>query len=171
LSREEALVKMARIFFESRGPATVKDFSKWMGLSMADARNGLEAVKAHLQTEEIEGKTYWFSGTPAMSRPKRFAYLLPNYDEYISSYADYSFMADIPNAKNLENKGNAAFWSHVVIDGLLVGSWRRTFPKNDTVKLELSPFTKFTKTEMASIEKAAKDFGRFLERSVEIGLC
>ena len=33
----------------SRGPATVHDFAKWSGLTVADAQSGLEAVKARLE--------------------------------------------------------------------------------------------------------------------------
>jgi hypothetical protein len=62
LERNEALVELARRYFLSRGPATVHDFAKWSGLTVADARLGLEAVQDQLLKEEIDGQIYWFPG-------------------------------------------------------------------------------------------------------------
>ena len=41
LSRQEALVELSRRYFLSRGPATVQDFAKWSGMTIADATGGL----------------------------------------------------------------------------------------------------------------------------------
>ena len=41
LTRDEALGELARRYFTSRGPATVKDCADWSGLTMADVRLGL----------------------------------------------------------------------------------------------------------------------------------
>ena len=59
--RDDGLVELARRYFMSRGPATVQDFAKWSGLTLADARTGLEAISAQLQHEVVGGRTYWFS--------------------------------------------------------------------------------------------------------------
>jgi hypothetical protein len=47
------LAELAGRYFVSRGPATVHDFAKWSGLTITDARSGLEAVKARLQQELV----------------------------------------------------------------------------------------------------------------------
>ncbi len=44
LPREEALAELARRYFSSHGPATVHDFAWWAGLTVTDARLGLEAA-------------------------------------------------------------------------------------------------------------------------------
>src|SRR6185436_7837388 len=56
LEREHALAELAGRFFLSRGPATVQDFARWSGLTVADARTGLEAVKSQLQHEQVDGQ-------------------------------------------------------------------------------------------------------------------
>jgi hypothetical protein len=49
LERDEALAELTRRYFATRGPATLRDFSWWSGLTMADARRGAEAVGPFLQ--------------------------------------------------------------------------------------------------------------------------
>ena len=57
LERDEALAELARRFLRSHGPATVRDFVWWSGLSTADARRGFEACRA--ASEVVHGLTYW----------------------------------------------------------------------------------------------------------------
>src|SRR5215212_3622871 len=61
LEREHALAELASRFFLSRGPATVHDFARWSGLTVADAKAGLEAIKSQLLLEQIDGQSYWRS--------------------------------------------------------------------------------------------------------------
>src|SRR5262249_53053376 len=60
LSRDEALATLTRRFFTSHGPATVRDFIWWSGLTTADARRGLEMNDA--RSEIVNGLTYWSIG-------------------------------------------------------------------------------------------------------------
>jgi ATP-binding cassette subfamily B protein len=43
-SRDEAVSELVRRFFQSHGPATTRDFAWWSGLTMADAKRGLDIV-------------------------------------------------------------------------------------------------------------------------------
>ena len=77
----------------SRGPATLSDFAKWSGLTIIDARRGLDAVRAQLQVEVAGSQTLWFSASRRW--PKRTSpvtCLLSIYDEYMSGYRDDSAM-------------------------------------------------------------------------------
>lgn len=160
-SRDEALSKLAKIFFQSRGPATIKDFSKWSGLPMADAKKGLDGVKSHFQNETTGGKDYYFASSSPIIHHKPYALLLPNYDEYISSYADYTIISDPETRANLEKIGNAVFWNHMVLGGKIVGSWRWVF-KPKAVEIQLAPLINLTHEEKLAFEKTAKEYGRFL---------
>lgn len=165
ISRDEALSKLAKIFFETRGPATIKDFSKWSGLSMVDSKKGMDFVKSKLENATIGGREYYFSSLPSPIPNSPTALLLPNYDEYISSYADYSVISEPEHRKNLDLKGNALFWNHIIIDGMVVGSWRRVF-KPKVVEVQLSPFRNLTKEENSAIEKELEKYGKFLNLKV-----
>src|SRR5215216_1744383 len=60
LDPDEALAEFTKRYFSTRGPATLHDFTWWSGLTMADAKKGLELVKPRFEGEVIDGKTYWF---------------------------------------------------------------------------------------------------------------
>ena len=80
---DAALAELTRRYFTSHGPATVRDYSWWSGLTMGQAREGLALLGSSVEQETIAGLTYWLvpsraSGTATPSS----IYLLPNYDEY-----------------------------------------------------------------------------------------
>ena len=51
--------------------------------------------------------------------------------------------------------------SVIVLNGQVVGSWKRTF-KKETVAIELRPIIKLTKNEKEAVELASEKFGDFL---------
>lgn len=169
LDREESLVELARRFFISRGPATAQDFAKWSGLTLADARNGLEAVKDGLEHETIEDQTYWFlrPRTPVIATSPT-AYLLSVYDEYISGYKDRSAM----DGKNLADlfiaMGNALQYV-LILDGQLIGTWKRTI-KTDGVVIQMNIFTDLTEAENQAVFSAAQQYAGFLGLSLDLQL-
>jgi hypothetical protein len=58
LDKEEALVKLAKIYFSSRCPATFQDFVWWSGLPINAARYALEMVKSDFISEAIQKQIY-----------------------------------------------------------------------------------------------------------------
>ena len=60
LEREEALAELTRRYFSSHGPATIKDFAWWSGLSTSDVKVGLELNTSQLETARVDGQAYWF---------------------------------------------------------------------------------------------------------------
>ena len=165
LKRDEALAEFARRYFTSHGPATVQDFAKWSGLTSADAKRGLEAVKDQLQHEVLNSNEYWLS--PTLSPVKVVsptAYLLSVYDEYITGYKDRSMIGKPEVAAKLFTMGNA-LTAIVVVDGQIVGTWRRTLRK-DAVVIETTFFARLTKTENRAVTAAAQRYGEFLDLPV-----
>lgn len=167
LKRDEALAELARRYFISHGPATVQDFAKWSGLSSADAKRGLAAIQDQLHHETSNDEEYWFGSPVAPVRQMSpSAYLLSVYDEYLIGYADRSMIATPEIAAKLFTMGNA-LTAVIVIDGQIVGSWRRTLGKQ-AVTIELNPFRRMTKAEQRSIGVAAQRYGEFLECAVKL---
>lgn len=168
IPREKSISKLARIFFTTRGPATVRDFSKWSGLNMADSRQGLDEIKTELELLVIGENRYYFSRATRKNTPAPpLALLLPNYDEYISSYSDYSVISEPGQRKNLDQIGNAAFWNHVIIRGMVAGSWRRIF-KPKEVEIELALQMEITPEEKKAVEKEADKFSEFWGLKVKL---
>lgn len=159
LERDEALAELTGRYFASRGPATVQDFVWWSGLTTADAKAGLEMAKTHLVQAVIEGQTYWLSPSmPTAKVASPTAHLLPVYDEYTVAYKDRSAVLDPVYAKQA---GNGIFSPVIVIDGKIVGTWKRTF-KNGAVVMASNPFIAFTAAEGQTLAAAARRYGEFL---------
>jgi hypothetical protein len=167
LTRDESLAEFARRYFTSHGPATVQDFAKWSGLGSADAKRGLNSVKDQLEHETLNGDEYWFSpAAMPIKQASPTAYLLSVYDEYIIGYADRSMIATPEVVAKLFTMG-AALTSVVMIDGQIVGSWRRTLRK-DAAVVKIDTLARVTKTQFRAVVAAAQRYGEFLERSVAI---
>jgi hypothetical protein len=159
LPRDEALAELARRYFLSHGPATVRDFVWWSGLSTADARGGLEMVGAKPQV--VDGITYWRVGPePKLARrPGRNVHLLPVYDEYLVAYRD---LTAVPRPAYLLG----GFLHSLVITGQVVGTWRTILGK-DGVTVSVSPHRKLAAAERLGVAKAMARFGSFQQGTTE----
>ena len=165
LEHDEALAELARRYFVSRGPATVQDFAKWSGLTSADAKRGLEAVKDQLQHEPLNGNDYWFtSSASAAQRASPTAYLLSVYDEYLSSYKDRSAINDAETGVKLFMMGNALTYV-VVVDGQIVGTWKRALGKDEVI-IRIEYLSRMTQAQTRAVAIAAQRYGEFLQKSV-----
>jgi len=168
LPRDEALATLALRYFTGHGPATVHDFMWWTGLIAADARNGLAAVAAQLQCDMVDGQQYYagqelpFAASPEHSQGQ--AFLLPPFDEFLVAYRDRSAALDANDAKQVMPGSNGIFYPIVVIDGRVVGIWKRAF-KSDRVVLTFSPFRPWSETETRAIEAAAEHYGAFVGKT------
>jgi hypothetical protein len=168
LDRDEALAEFARRYFTSHGPATLQDFVWWSGLTVADAKAGLEMVTSQLMHEVVEGQAYWFSTSTSPAKDlSETVYLLPNFDEYIVGYTDRSGVFDASHTNKLDSRGNILFNHTIVLDGRIVGNWKRTIKKN-TVILTPSLFTPLNKTETRAFVASANHYGTFLGMPVNI---
>jgi hypothetical protein len=165
LKKEEALAELAKRYFQSHGPATLKDYTWWSGLTATDAKSGLEMIKSTLQHEVSDDKTYWFSGSSTSKEKGPLAYLLPNYDEYTVSYTDRSAIYDTKHNTKLDARGNFLFNNVIVINGQVAGTWKRTIAKNSVI-VGLNPFFPLSKPEKQAVDKAIDQLGTFLNMSV-----
>lgn len=162
LEREEALAELTRRYYTGHGPATVHDFAWWSGLTVTDAKVGLEMVASHLTQEVIDGKTYWFSASmPKTPEPSQAAFLLPTFDEFLVGFASF----DKSRRGGRDASENLVLSSTIVIGGRVVGSWRRAFKKGAVV-IELAPFAPLTAAEGEAITAAARRYGEFLSMPV-----
>jgi hypothetical protein len=168
-SRQEGLVELARRYFASRGPATVADFAKWSGLTVADARTGVEEVASKLGRRVIDGSTYWSGGTspPPRRGPPR-AHLLSLYDELVSSYRDRAALCDPADARKLVGMGSALAYV-LILDGKIAGTWRRTIGRRAAL-VEVDPFRRPSALEREAIARAAQRFARFLRVELQLTL-
>ena len=137
LNKEEALAKLALKYFMSHGPAQVRDFAWWSGLSAKEANKGLDLVKSKLTHATVNGKTYWFlPDTEVQSHymsnarvvPEKQAFLLSVYDEYSIAYKDRSDISEKRDIERMLAMGNA-LTAVIILDGKVAGTWKRVLNK------------------------------------------
>ncbi|MEO3808433.1 winged helix DNA-binding domain-containing protein [Sphaerisporangium sp. B11E5] len=158
LDRDEALAELATRYFQSHGPATLKDFARWAYLLMKDARTGLTLARPHLTHVEMDGTEYFMSpATPARLAAHReqaeSVHLLPGFDEYVLGYQDRSAVLAPEFADHIVPGGNGVFRPTIVASGRIIGTWRQTI-RTRSRTITPTPFTIFPTGVPEAIETA-----------------
>jgi len=162
LPREEALAELTRRYFTGHGPATVRDFAWWSGLTVTDIRAALAALGDALVCESDDDGRAWYSAPDAAapSRPTG-GYLIGMYEELGVAYKDVRMaMAAQPPRDGLMRRP-------IVIEGWTVGSWQRTLARR-SVAVEALLFTTVSRAQTAALRAAAERLGEFLELPVTL---
>ena len=159
LDRDEALAELTRRYFSSHGPATVRDFVWWSGLTVKDTRAGLAMIDA--QSEEVDGLALWHVPVRVKLPPvSGSAHLLPNYDEYLVAYKDRQLVMPPTFRTMVAEQRTDIFANLVMVDGRLAGSWRRAV--TDThVEVSVSlhrPVTRITRQAIGVAAQALAEF-------------
>ena len=169
LTREQSLAKLAWKYFFSHGPAQLKDFSWWSGLSMKEATAGLEYVKSDLQTAKVGEKTYFFKpGENAIEGTSTSAFLLSIFDEFIIAYRDRTDLSEgrQRDIETMLSMGNA-FTSVLVLNGRVAGTWKRVLEKGHA-EIKTRPFRPISLAERDSIRSAAERYGTFGNLKIDL---
>jgi hypothetical protein len=159
LSRDEALAELTRRYFRSHGPATIRDFVWWSGLTTADARRGLEIAGA--RQEVIDPCTYWTVPDRVRANGSRASvHLLPIFDEYLVAYRD---LHAVPRRSGSGGRLEQA----VVAAGQIVGTWKAV-GKPEGLVLEVTVQRPLTGNERRLLTEVAARYGRFLSAPVSV---
>ena len=168
LARDEALHALTARYFATRSPATPHDFAWWSGLTVGDARRGIEMCGSALEREKIEDTAYWSDpAARADDVPSPAAHLLPNYDELFIGFRDRGAAGRRVASAALVTGWGPGLTHVATIDGQLVGGWKRTIGARGAV-VELARATRLTRAEERAIAAAAGRYGRFLGVPVEL---
>ncbi|MBU2669361.1 winged helix DNA-binding domain-containing protein [Actinoplanes bogorensis] len=173
-AREEALGIIALRYFRSHGPATLKDFVGWTGLTVTDCRAGIAENGDALATVDVDGTPMFAAtalldgatpdiaaagGTEAAAGGSDGWLALPGFDEFMLGYKDRSLMTD--NVDAIVPGGNGVFRSTLVQRGRVRATWTRTLTaKGVTVTVE--PLTSFTKKDRDAAAKALDPYAAYL---------
>ena len=168
LTRDEALAELTRRYFTRRGPATPRDFAWWSGLTVADAKRGIALVGPILERLTVADVDYWVSAdAPRLTTHALAVHLLPNYDEYFIGFRDRSAIGRRVRDTSTVTGGNALIPHVIVVNGELVGIWRRAFVK-EAVVVFLEALAPLTARERGRIAAEARRFARFLDRPADV---
>lgn len=185
--REEALAALAVRYFSSRGPATMADFTWWSGLAPADARAAVDMAAPRLVSETIDGRLHWLGASAVGATTRRdeahaapgarrgqqrarattpVAHVLPAYDEYTVAYKDRGAALD-PSLMQRAKYG--IFGPTLIIDGRIVGAWKRTFAKG-AARLQVTPFATLKPAEARAARRALERHAAFLGLPADIAI-
>jgi DNA glycosylase AlkZ-like len=159
LSRDEAVAALTARYFTSHGPATIRDFAWWSGLTVRDAKAGIAMMKPALVEEAIGDLTYWRAAgrSNARTAPPSL-HLLPNYDEYLIAYKDRQVVLDdrtpLPPAMD-------PYAYYLIVNGRLRGTWRKVV-ESKRVRVNVTTFKPLTRDERRQLDAEAQRFGRFI---------
>jgi hypothetical protein len=172
LPPDQALAELTRRYFCSHGPATIKDFVWWSGLTVAQAKAGMAAIEPALRRLDVAGLKYWVvpASVPAGSPKASTTYLLPNYDEFLIAYKDRDEV--LTHRRSLAEQPPPQNHSphHVIVDGQLAGSWRRV-PRPSAVDVEVSLFVrKPSARHQRELAAAGRSLSTFLDRPVSVAM-
>jgi hypothetical protein len=166
IDRKSALAKLAKIYFASHGPATLRDFEWWSGLLLSDARAGLESIRPELHSVSISNRDFWFYEPTAAMKKTSSMFLLPAYDEYTISYADRTDVLDKKYSKDVL-LGHGIFSPVVVVNGQVEGIWKKT-EKKDTIHLQPKMMNRLGEVNRKKLETVARRYGKFLGKPVVV---
>ena len=160
----EPLAELAVRYFTSHGPATLRDFGWWSGLTQAEARRAIELAGPALAAADCDGELYWEgAGSPNDAvAPLEGAYLLPAFDEYTVAYKDRSLLGDGGPQVNSDLLNPV-----MLLDGRAAGLWKRVAGAQ-SVQISLAPYGRLSRLDRSRLVAAAERYAEFLGRPAEI---
>jgi hypothetical protein len=163
---DDALPLLVERYFASHGPATLRDFSWWSGLKISEGKAAVQAASGRLVRESVGGIEYWMlPGKNTLEGTTGSAHLLPSLDEFIVAYKNREGMIESKFAGKMVRGLPVLFVPKIVIDGIIVGTWRRTLRK-DEVQIAMDLFMRLPGEQLEAVAAQAERYGRFLGKKV-----
>ena len=159
-AREDSLAELARRYFVSHGPATVRDFTWWSGLAGSDAAIALEMVAKELHALKVDEQTYWQASDAIATRARSGCHLLPAYDAYTVAYQDRSAVMSDEIAARADS-GHGIFHPPIVSDGQIAGTWSRELEPS-AVAITCRLFAPLDRRQTQALATAARRYAKFL---------
>jgi hypothetical protein len=168
LDREEALRTIAERFFVSHGPATMRDFVGWTGLTVADAKRGVHLAQSSIERVVVDDTEFWMSNSLSIAGDDESrAHLLPGFDEFMLGYKDRSAALSPRYASRIVPGANGMFLATLVLDGQVCGTWRRT-ARSKSVEIEASPFARLKAADKKAFAEPLARYASYLGVPVNI---
>ena len=168
LPREEALAELTRRYFRSHGPATIRDFVWWSGLTTPDGKRGLEMIRARRRV--VDGLAYWSLGdVPAHPARQRRVHLLPVYDEYLVAYRDREAVPHWVTGMAPAAGRLAAFQNALIVDGQVAGTWRPG-RSGEKMTIDVRPVRSLTTATERALRDASSRFAHFAGAQMRLAI-
>ena len=164
-ARDETLAALLTAYLDGHGPATVRDFAWWSGLTLGDARTAHAAAGGAVVA--FDDERLCIAGadaadTTTSGRSVRLA--LAPFDEYFLGYADRSAVCDPRYAQRVVPGMNGVFQPILVANGKVEGVWKAK-QAGGVASVSLDPFE--PPIDVGRYSAALKKWARF--RGVTLG--
>lgn len=162
---EDARRAFLRRYLSAYGPASAKDFSKWAGITVPEARATCRLLKDELIRVRWDHRRGWLlqqdlevlRQIPVKRQSVR---LLGHFDSYLLGHADTDHLVDTARYKRVYR--NAGWISPVVLrNGRVIGVWSQK-RRAQRILLEIEPFERLSQRIRSMIRKEAESLGKFL---------
>jgi len=169
IGKAEAIRELARRFFVSRGPATIKDFTRWATLKVADAKAAVDGLD--LGEVRVGSRVLYFGaerleaveGGPVVD-------FVQGFDEMLCSYTDTKDWVLHHSVPRTLFPDRPRFNSAILLDGQVIGNWKAT-AKRDVLTVETWRVRGFTAAEIAALRRGADRLRAWYGKpEMEIGL-
>jgi hypothetical protein len=168
LADEEALAELTRRYFTSHGPATVKDYVWWSGLTTRQARAGIALLGDALAQLDLEGRTFVCApGTMPVETSSPPVHLLQGFDEYIIGYTESRSVLDVAGLARDIPISQFPYWHALAVDGQVIGHWRWQL-RARSMSLELQLGRSLTPEERTALDAEAQRCAAFCGLPVEL---
>ncbi|HSO04349.1 MAG TPA: crosslink repair DNA glycosylase YcaQ family protein, partial [Candidatus Limnocylindrales bacterium] len=140
----------------------------------ADARAGLTAAEGVVH-RSIGGRDLYVTATQldgpaddtALPAPALPARALPGFDELILGYRDRTAQIDADHEKRVVPGGNGVFAPTLVVDGRVVGLWRRRELAR-RVEIVATPLTRIAAPDRRHLDRALEEYATFVGKPSRI---
>ena len=170
LEPQAANAELARRYLRAYGPATRKDFSRWLGMFPGVDRVAWAAIEKELVDVSVEGQTAQVlaADVKSMRSPAgpESVQLLPGFDPYLMGHATRDHLFD---AVHRWKVSRVAGWISpvVLVDGRVVGVWTHAVTRGK-LRFDITPFAslkpRVIKEAGARAETIATALGVTLDR-------
>lgn len=161
--RDDALHELAVRFFTGHGPATIHDLAWWSGLTVSDCRRAVTLAGDAL-AQDPAGRLTSAEHPPTPAR-RGDVRLLPPFDELLTGYRDRTAHLRDGDFARVVPASNGLFRPIVTVDGLVVGTWRRTLRTDGSVDVDIEPFEVLGDRVARAVDRRVDEYARFLGRS------
>jgi hypothetical protein len=164
VDENHAQKELFRKYLSAYGPATIRDFAHWAGISMVDAR----ALRPLLEAELAEQNGLLLlrkdlKSLNAAPSDQSSVHLLPYFDVYLLAHAVKDHFLEARFYKRVYR--NQGWISPVVlIDGKIGGVWTYKLSRQ-TIDIEVELFGRISRTAREQIELRAQALGELFERA------
>lgn len=123
LERDEALARLARLYFQSHSPATFEDFVWWTGMNTSDCRKGIELLGNEIVREKHKGREFlMLDSCRTRGFRKGSVLLIAPYDEYLIGYKSRDIVLAEEHKHHAHNN-SGIFYPIIASDGVIKGNW------------------------------------------------